>query len=100
MTESFRSIKTPWFEGSGTLCFGIPADIVKKLKLNQDSFLLIDLIDDSIIIIKKHEPQFTKIELNKVISHQNDAGEKSITIEEKTKSNDDEFVNPLKDLEL
>lgn len=62
--NQFQNIKKPWIEGSGTLYFGIPSEIVKKLKLNQYSFLLIDLVDDSIIVIKKVNPQFPVISSN------------------------------------
>lgn len=97
--NQFQNIKKPWFEGSGTLCFGIPSDIVKKLGLNQNSFLLIDLIEDSIIVIKKVNPQFTKTELNKVILQKNNYQDKPTVINEEHQS-EQEFKNPLEDLDI
>jgi antitoxin component of MazEF toxin-antitoxin module len=102
--DSFQTIKKPWVEGSGTLCFGIPSNIVKKLNMNQNSYLLIDLMDDSIIVIKKIHPQFSKVDLNKVmtISHENNTEEKPLTVENKPSESKEEkkFENPLKDLDL
>ncbi len=97
--NQFQNIKKPWIEGSGTLCFGIPSEIVKKLKLNQHSFLLIDLVDDSIIVIKKVNPRFTKTELDKVIVHENNIQNKNNTVNEVHKS-EQEFKNPLDGLNL
>jgi len=98
--RSYRDVRKPWIEGGGTLCFGIPFEIVKKLNLNQDSLLLVDLIDESVIVIKKHDPQFTKNEINKITSHENETKEKFDVIGEKSESIGEEFVNPLKDLNL
>jgi hypothetical protein len=61
---------------------------------------MIDLIEDSIIVMKKHDPQFTKNEINRVMSHQDSPIDKPITIKEKEPDYEEEFVNPLKDLEL
>ena len=46
--------------------FGIPSKIVSKLRLQRDGYLLVDLVDESIIIIKKHTPQFSKNEIARV----------------------------------
>ncbi len=79
--------------------FGIPSKIVEELNVRQDDYLLVDVVDN-LIVIKKHDPQFTKDELNKVQSYQPNTDEKSITFEESNKLNNEEFVNPLKDLDL
>ncbi len=99
MGETLRYVKNVWMEGNNTLCFGIPAEIVKKMNLDHNSYLLVELIDDSVIVMKKHDPQFTKAEINRVISHQDNTSKKPITNEEK-KEPEEPFVNPLKDLEL
>ena len=97
-TRSFLSIKKPWTGGNGsTVYLGIPADIVKQLQISENSYLMIDLIDDSIVVIKKHNPQFTKAEVNKVVGHQNDTEKKPIVIKEEL---EEEFKNPLDDLDL
>ena len=68
--NTYRYIRKPWIGGNGTLCIGIPARIVKLLRISQDSYLLFDVIDDSIIAIKKYNPQFTKSETEKIQNHQ------------------------------
>ncbi len=99
--SKFQSIRNVWIEGGTTYCVSIPSEIVKKLNLRQDDYLLVELVDDSLIVMKKHNPQFTKTELSKVQSYQPNEDEKSIVIEEKIRSNDEEdFINPLKDLDL
>ena len=93
--EKFQYIKNVWIEGNNILCLGIPSEIVKKLNLNQDSYLLVELFDDSIIVIKKVNPQFSKDEINKVTAS-NMIAEKSV----EKKQSEEEFDNPLKDLNL
>ena len=95
--ETFHFIKRPWINANGTMYLGIPSKIIDKLNLNQNSYLMIDLIDDYIIMIKKHNPQFTKPEINKVIGNQNNTEKKSIVIEEES---EEEFKNPLDDLDI
>jgi len=98
--SSFLQIRKSWISGNGTLYFAIPSEIVKKLKLNSDSYLLVDLIEDSIIVIKKHDPQFTKTELNKITLHETNTEENLVVIEEKSDEEEKEFDNPLRDLDL
>jgi len=103
MGESpYRYMRNPWLEGNGTLCFGIPSELVKKLGLNRDSFLYVELIDNSIIAIKRVNPQFTKSDINKITSQKSHTEEKRTIVDEKDKSPkiDEEFFNPLKDLNL
>ena len=78
--------------------FGIPSKIVNHLNLDQDDYLLVD-VTDNLIVIKKHNPQFTKIELNKISLHQNNDSKKSIVLEEK-KETEEEFVNLLDGIDL
>ena len=94
--ETLRYIKNIWMEGNSTLCFGIPSEIVKKMNLNQDSYLLVELVDETIIVIKKVNPQFTKAEINKV-ANDNKIMEKSVDGKQLV---EEEFDNPLKDLKL
>ena len=101
-TESFLSIKKPWTGGNGdTVYLGIPANIVKQLQISENSYLMIDLIDDSIIMIKKHNPQFTRMELNKIQNYKNNSNNRKeeLTVNESSKLEDD-FKNPLDDLDL
>ena len=97
--ESFRYIKNTWLEGNGTLCIGIPAKIVRKLNLHQDSLLLVELIDENIIVIKKHDPHFTRTELNKIHSKNNNSNvqkEETVTSKQlENKDNDNNSYNPL-----
>ncbi len=68
MEKSLRYIRNVWLEGNGALCLGIPSEIVKRLELNKDSFLYVELVDN-LIVMKKHDPKFTKTELSKIILH-------------------------------
>jgi len=93
--ERLRYIKNIWMEGNNTLCLGIPSEIVKKLNLNHNSYLLVELVDEAIIVIKKINPQFTKTEINKVTTDK-----KIIETSVNNKELKEEFDNPLKDLNL
>ena len=93
--ESFRYIKNTWLEGNGTLCIGIPAKIVRKLNLNQNSLLLVELVDENIIVIKKHDPHFTRTELNKIHTKNNNLDvQKGKTVTSKQPDNNNSY-NPL-----
>ncbi|WP_316506117.1 hypothetical protein [Nitrosopumilus sp.] len=94
--ETLRYIKNVWVEGNNTLCFGIPSEIVKKINLNQDSYLLVELVDDTIIVIKKINPQFTKAKINKITTDNNIIGK---SVDDK-QSIEEEFDNPLKNLKF
>ena len=73
-TSSFLSIKKPWIGGNGdTVYLGIPSNIVKQLQISENTHLMIDLIADSVIVIKKHNPQFTKSETSKIQNYANDS---------------------------
>ena len=97
MEKSLRYVRNVWLEGQGALCLGIPSEIVKKLELNQDSFLYVELVDN-LIVMNKHDPQFTKAEINK-IANDNRIIEKSID-EKQSELIEEAFENPLKDLKL
>ena len=45
--------------------FGIPPKIIKKLNLNHNQYLLVDVVDD-IIVIKKMNQQFSKAKIKKI----------------------------------
>lgn len=96
-TGSFLSIKKPWIGGNGdTVYLGIPANIVKQLHISDSSYLMINLIDESIIVIKKHSPHFTKTELNKIQDYNDNSNnnyEEESIIDGPTIQK--EFKNPL-----
>ena len=102
-TGSFLSIKKPWTGGNGdTVYLGIPSNIAKQLQISENSYLMIDLIDDSIIVIKKHNPQFTKYELNKIQNYKNSNStnnEEELIVNEPTIIEND-FKNPLDGLDI
>jgi len=63
--ESYRHVRKSWIGGNGTMYFGIPPKIIKKLNLGQSQYLLVDVIGD-IIVIKKMNQQFSKSEIKKI----------------------------------
>lgn len=65
MEESYLCVRKPWIGGNGTMYFGIPPKIIKKLNLNHNQYLLVDVIDD-IIVIKKMNQQFSKAKIKKI----------------------------------
>ena len=65
MEESYRCVRKPWIGGNGTMYFGIPPKIIKKLNLDKSQYLLVDVIDD-IIVIKKINQQFSKAKIKKI----------------------------------
>ena len=64
MTENQTTIRNIWKEGGRTYCISIPIGIIKKLGLDENNTLLVELIDD-LIVLKKHEPHLTKTEISK-----------------------------------
>lgn len=97
--SKFKSIRNIWIEGGTTHCISLPAEIVKELNLKQDDYLLVELVNESLIVIKKHNPQFTKSEINRVIGYKDNTNEKkSVVIEEESEEN--EFKNPLDGMDL
>ena len=63
--ETYRFVRKPWIGGNGTMYFGIPPKIMKKLKLDHNQYLLVDVIED-ILVIKKINQQFSKAEIKKI----------------------------------
>ena len=96
--SKFKSIRNIWIEGGTTHRVSLPAEIVKELNLKQDDYLLVELISNSLIVMKKHNPQFTKPELSKIVAHQDNVEKKSTVIEEQSEEN--KFKNPLDGLDL
>ena len=99
-TSTFLSIKKPWIGGNGeTVYLGIPSNIVKQLQISENTHLMIDLIDDSVIVIKKHNPQFTKSEISKIqqnYTNDSDAAKDSIIDDgDDSKQPDKDYNNPL-----
>jgi len=103
MEESYRCVRKPWIGGNGTMYFGIPPKIIKKLNLGQSQYLLVDVIGD-IIVIKKMNQQFSKAEIKKIqantITIDKDSSVKSIedVDKESIKANNENENNPLKDV--
>jgi len=102
--ESYRYVRKPWIGGNGTMYFGIPSKIIKKLNLGQSQYLLVDVIGD-IIVIKKMNQQFSKAEIKKIqtniIAIDKDNSVKSIedgVDKESIKANNENDNNPLKDV--
>ena len=101
--ESYRHVRKPWISGNGTMYFGIPPKIIKKLKLDHSQYLLVDVIGD-IIVIKKINQQFSKAEIKKIqannIAIDKDSSVKSIEggNKESIKANNENDNNSLKDV--
>ena len=64
MVEIPNSVRNIWKEGGTTYCISIPIDIVKKLDLDENNTLLVELVDD-LIVLKKHETHLTRAEISK-----------------------------------
>lgn len=99
-TSTFLSIKKPWIGGNGeTVYLGIPSNIVKQLQISENTHLMIDLVDDSVIVIKKHNPQFTKSEITKIqqnYTNDSDTAKDSIVDDDgDSKQPDKDYNNPL-----
>lgn len=102
--ESYRHVRKPWIGGNGTMYFGIPPKIIKKLNLVQGQYLLVDVIGD-IIVIKKMNQQFSKAEIKKIqtntITVDKDNAVKSIEDNnngEYIETNNENNNNPLRDV--
>jgi len=83
--------------------FGIPPKIIKKLKLVQGQYLLVDVIDD-IIVIKRMNQQFSKAEIKKIqtntiaIDKDNSLELIEDRNEESAVTNNENDYNPLMDV--
>lgn len=65
MTENQTTVRNIWKERGGTYCISIYIDIVKKLDLDENNTLLVELVDD-LIVLQKPESHLTKIEVSKI----------------------------------
>jgi len=92
MTENQTTIRNIWKEGGKTYCISIPIDIVKKLELDENNTLLVELVDD-LIVLKKHETRLTKTEIYKAKTIA-DTSNDNKTDSSLHKAKDDDF-NPL-----
>ena len=103
MEESYRYVRKPWIGGNGTMYFGIPPKIIKKLNLDHNQYLLVDVIDD-IIVIKKMNQQFSKAKIKKIqinnITMNKDSSIKLIEDDDKesVETTNENNNNPLKDV--
>jgi len=103
MEESYRCVRKPWIGGNGTMYFGIPPKIIKKLNLDKSQYLLVDVIGN-IIVIKKMNQQFSKTEIKKIqISNITIDKDNSVELikdvdKESIKANNENNNNPLKDV--
>ena len=103
MEESYRYIRKSWIGGNGTMYFGIPPKIIKKLNLSHNQYLLVDVIDD-IIVIKKINQQFSKSESKKIhannIAMDKDSSAKLIkdVDRESIETSNENNNNPLRDV--
>jgi len=91
MTESQTTIRNIWKEGGKTYCISIPIYIVKKLELDENNTLLVELVDD-LIVLKKHETHLTKTEVSKAKTVANTSNDNETDSSQKIK---DEDFNPL-----
>ena len=97
MAEFKNGVRNIWKEGGTTFCISIPVDIVKKLELDENSMLLVELVDD-LIVLKKHEAHLTKSEIIKAKTVDDktskDTGSDQTQQQQQVKP-DDEESNPL-----
>ncbi len=82
MEESFGSIRKVWMEAGTTYCTSIPLEIAKRLELEPQDMLYVDLVDD-LIVMKKHKAHLSKTEIQKT----RDASDKLKTDESKNARN-------------
>lgn len=105
-SKSYRFIRNVWGEGSGSLCFSIPSDIVKKMNLDSDSFLYVELVNNTSFGVRKISHKLSKNEIEKIQNiNPETSGNKqhleSKTIgQEKKDDNDDDAdsYNPLDEI--
>ena len=100
-SKSYRFIRNVWGEGSGSLCFSIPSDIVKKMNLDSDSFLYVELINNTAFGVRKINHKLSKNEIEKIQSINPEALEKkqseskAIAQEKQEDDVDADSYNPL-----
>ena len=91
MIENQTTVRNIWKEGGRTYCISIPIDIVKKLDLNENNTLLVELVDD-LIVFKKHESHLTKTEISKAKAVADTSNDNAYNPSQKVKDDDS---NPL-----
>lgn len=80
--------------------FGIPSKIVNKMRLMPSSYLLVDLVDESIIVIKKLYPQFSRTETVRIQNYNDKKSQDNKKINDTSvEIPDDDFKNPLDEID-
>lgn len=98
---SYRFIRNVWSEGSGSLCFSIPSEIVKKMNVNSDSFLYVELVNDTAFGVRKINHKLSKNEIEKIqkinpeTSDKKQLETKTIVQKKQDDVDDDDSYNPL-----
>ena len=96
---SYRFIRNVWSEGSGSLCFSIPSEIAKKMNVNSDSFLYVELVNDSTFGVRKINHKLSKNEIEKIQKINPETSDKkqleTKTIVQKKQDDNDNSYNPL-----
>jgi len=91
MAENQTTVRNIWKEGGTTFCISIPMYIVKKLDLNENNTLLVELVDE-LIVLKKHEVHITKAEMLKAKTVEETSEKSKFTPSQQTNNNNS---NPL-----
>ena len=103
-SKSYRFIRNVWAEGSGSLCFSIPSEIVKKMNLDSDSFLYVELINNTVFGVRKVNHKISQNEIEKIQKINPETLEKkqleskTIVQEKQDDENDDDTYNPLDEI--
>lgn len=97
---SYRFIRNVWGEGSGSLCFSIPSEIVKKMNINSGSFLYVELVNDATFGVRKINHKLSKNEIEKIQKINPETTDKKqleskTTMQEKQDDVDTNNYNPL-----
>jgi antitoxin component of MazEF toxin-antitoxin module len=103
--SSYRFIRNVWGEGSGSLCFSIPSEIVKKMNVTSDSFLYVELVNDTTFGVRKINHKLSKNEIEKIqkidpetTDEKQQLESKTIIQEKRDDDGDDNSYNPLDDV--
>ena len=99
MTETYRFIRNVWGKGSGSLCFSIPAEIVKKMKMDSDSFLYVELVNDATFGVRKINHKLSRDEIKKIDHPEIPKERQTETKDTKNDNSEDaKDYNPLDDV--
>jgi len=66
MEKPLQYVRNVWLEGQGAICISIPIEIVKKMNIDQNSFLYIEMVDDSTFGAKKITHKLSKDEISNI----------------------------------